>query len=75
MSCAEHVRLKKIYDEADRAWSRSRELVLSRALSIETSLRFRKELRQTRLKAADELYDHCVKCPNCKSSNSYFNPW
>ena len=42
--------------------------MLSRALSIETSLRFRKELRQTRLKAADELYDHCVKCPNCKSS-------
>jgi hypothetical protein len=43
--------------------------VLSRTtFSIETSLRFRKELRQSRLKAAEELYNHCVNCPNCKRS-------
>ena len=68
MLCAEHIRLKRIYDEAEGVWSRSRQLVLSRASSIKTSSLFRKELQQARLKAAEELYNHCVNCPNCKKS-------
>ena len=68
MSCDEHFRLKKIYDEAEHAWSRSQQLVLNGDLTIETSHGFRKALRQSRLKAAKELYDHFVNCPNCKRS-------
>ena len=68
MLCAEHFRLKKIYDEAEHAWSRSQQLVLNGAFTIETSHVFRKGLRQSRLKAAKELYDHYVNCPNCKRS-------
>jgi hypothetical protein len=62
MGCAEDLRLRQVYEAALRAWNLNRGV-----RSIDARSRLRKELLSARFKAADDLYDHSVKCPTCKA--------
>jgi hypothetical protein len=68
MGCAEDLRLRQAYEAALRAWNLNHSRFFNGVRSIDASSRLRKELLSARLKAADDLYDHSVKCPTCKMS-------
>jgi len=68
MACAEGVRLKDIYDAALCAWLRSRERLLNGVGLPRATHHYRKQLLQSRLKAANDLYDHSLTCRICKAS-------
>jgi hypothetical protein len=68
MACAEGVHLKEIYDAAFRAWLRSREYLLNGIGCPNTTYRYRKQLLQSRLKSANNLYEHSRTCRMCKAS-------
>jgi hypothetical protein len=68
MGCAEDLRLRQAYEAALRAWNLNHARFFNGVRSIDASSRLRKELLSARLKAADDLYDHSVKCPTCKMS-------
>jgi hypothetical protein len=67
--CPEEVRLGKAYDAALSAWSvwtrKNHVLAIGVQLSDARS-RLRRELIDARFKTANDLYDHCVRCPDCK---------
>jgi hypothetical protein len=74
MTCAEDARLKLIYETALSAWLNSRQKLFEGVRSSETASQFRKQLLHSRLKAADDLYEHTLTCPTCKASaNSRFD--
>jgi hypothetical protein len=68
MGCAEDLRLRQAYEAALRAWNLSHPSSINGFYSIHASSRLRRELLSARWKAADDLYDHSVKCPTCKMS-------
>jgi hypothetical protein len=68
MACAEGVHLKEIYDAAFCAWLSSRECLLNGVGLPKTTYRYRKQLLQSRLNAANSLYDHSLTCRMCKAS-------
>jgi hypothetical protein len=68
MGCAEDLRLRQAYEAALRAWNLNHSSFFNGVRSIDASSRLRRELLSARLKAADDLYDHSVKCPTCKMS-------
>jgi hypothetical protein len=65
--CPEEMRLQQAYDAALSAWKRNR-LLADRIYSIDAKARLRRELLDARFKAANALYDHSIKCPDCKLS-------
>jgi hypothetical protein len=74
MACAEDARLKEIYETALRAWLNSRLRLFEGVRSSETTFQFRKRLLQSRLKAANDLYEHSLTCPTCNArANSMFD--
>jgi hypothetical protein len=68
MTCAEDARLKQVYEAALCAWLNSRRKLFDGVRSKETAPEFRRQLLDSRLKAANELYDHSRTCPLCKTS-------
>jgi hypothetical protein len=66
MACPEDLRLRQVYEAALRAWNLYHSCCLNGAHSKDANSRLRRELLNARLKAADDLYDHSVKCPTCK---------
>jgi hypothetical protein len=66
--CSEEIRLRNAYDAALSAWKRNRQILGNGVYSIDRRSRLRRELLDARFKAANELYDHCVRCPHCKIS-------
>jgi hypothetical protein len=66
MGCAEDLRLSQAYEAALRAWNLNHSSFLNGEVSIDASSRLRRELLRARLKAANDLYDHSVKCRDCK---------
>jgi hypothetical protein len=68
MGCAEDLRLRQAYEAALRAWNLSHPSFINGFYSIDASSRLRREFLSARWKAADDLYDHSVRCPNCKMS-------
>jgi hypothetical protein len=68
MACAEDVRLKAIYDAALSAWLEYRRGKINGVLTPRTTFPLRKQLLQSRLKAANDLYNHSLSCPLCKTS-------
>jgi hypothetical protein len=80
--CAEDLRLRQAYEAALRrppefwwivfrtaaAWNLSHPSFINGFYSIDASSRLRREFLSARWKAADDLYDHSVRCPNCKMS-------
>jgi hypothetical protein len=66
MTCAEDLRLRQAYEKALRDWNSSRSNVLRGVRSTETSSAFRRQILTARLKAANDLYDHSLKCADCK---------
>ena len=67
MECSEDGRLRMIYEAALRAWNINSRILGGPPLSQNT-YRHRKDLLHARLRAAKELYDHSVSCPNCKAA-------
>jgi hypothetical protein len=68
MTCAEDARLKQIYETAMSAWLKRRQSFLEGVWSREDRSIVRKQLLQARLEAANDLYDHSLKCQECKAS-------
>jgi hypothetical protein len=68
MTCAEDLRLRQAYEKALRDWNSSRSNALRGVRSTETSSAFRRQILTARLKAANDLYDHSIKCAECKMS-------
>jgi hypothetical protein len=67
MACAEDARLKEIYETTLKAWLNSRLRLFEGVRSSETTFHFRKRLLQSRLKAANDLYEHSLTFPTCKA--------
>lgn len=67
MRCSEHLRLRQRYEAALHAWKLHQPDLVNGVYSLDTSRRFRRELLHARSKAANELYEHTVKCPKCKA--------
>jgi hypothetical protein len=65
MECPEETRLKQAYYAALSAWENFRFLANGVRL-IDSRSRLRRELLNARLKAAEDLHDHCISCPQCK---------
>jgi hypothetical protein len=63
-TCPEHKNLKRIYDDAVRAWQLHRILISDGSLKRAASLR--KELLFARRQAAERLYEHSIHCRVCK---------
>ena len=75
MICLEETRLRQAYDAALAAWEKNRRFLINGVYSIDYRSRVRRELLDARFTAANDLYDHCVKCPHCKiSRRSSFDP-
>jgi hypothetical protein len=68
VACSDDARLKQDYDAALRAWNFNQSSSINGVNSIDASSRLRRQLLSARLKAADDLYSHSVKCPVCKLS-------
>jgi hypothetical protein len=74
MTCAKDVRLKAIYDAALSAWLGRRQGIINGVRPPEATFQFRKQLIQSRWKAANDLYEHSLTCPTCQASaNSRFD--
>jgi hypothetical protein len=74
MACAEDVPLKAIYDAALSAWLGRRQGIINGVRPAEATFQFGKQLLQSRLNAANNLYEHSLSCPTCKASaNSRFD--
>jgi hypothetical protein len=67
MTCDEDVRLKAVYDAALCAWLKHRQGLLG-GPRRKTTFQLRKQLLQSRWKAAEDLYEHSLTCPICKAS-------
>ena len=67
MACSEDFRLRQIYEETLQVWNINRRTLDGPPLS-ESTYRHRKDLLHARLRAAKELYDHSVSCPDCKAA-------
>ncbi len=66
MPCAEETRLRLIYKAAVRAWSLNRYQLTKGVFPVEAVETVPKQLLSARLKAANDLYDHTVRCPSCR---------
>jgi hypothetical protein len=64
--CREEKRLREAYDAALFAWKRHSQFLGSGVYTINARSRLRRQLLDARFKDANDLYDHCVKCPDCK---------
>jgi hypothetical protein len=64
MACAEDLRLRQAYEKALRDWNSIRSNAFRGVCS--TSSAFRRQILTARLKAANDLYDHSLKCADCK---------
>jgi hypothetical protein len=67
MGCVEDLRLRQVYEAALRAWNLNHLTFFNGVRSSDASSRLRRELLSARFKAADDLYDHSLKCPICKA--------
>jgi hypothetical protein len=68
MTCAEDLRLRQAYEKALQAWDSSRSSLMRGVRSTETSSARRRQILAARLKAANDLYEHSLKCADCKMS-------
>jgi hypothetical protein len=68
MACAEEERLRQNHNEALRAWRLNHSGRVNGVDSVGSSLPVRKQLLGARLKAANDLHDHAVACPSCRTS-------
>lgn len=66
MVCTEDTRLRLIYEASMRVWNLNCSVLDGVRISGNT-YRHRKDLLNARLRAANELYDHSVTCPDCKA--------
>jgi hypothetical protein len=70
MACAKHLRLWQAYRAAVAAWKFNHPTLVNGDYSTEDTSRFRREMLNTRSRAATDLYDHSVKCPKCNMVKS-----
>jgi hypothetical protein len=64
--CPEEKRLWEAYDAALSAWKRHSQFLGSGVYTIDARSRLRRQLLDARFKGANDLYDHCAKCSDCK---------
>jgi hypothetical protein len=65
MACSEDVRLRQIHEEVLRLCNINRQVLDGVRLRV-AARRHRRDLLNARFKAANELYNHSVTCPECK---------
>ncbi len=72
MKCSEDSRLRQAYEAARREWNNTSS-VFEIIPSGETRKQLRKQLLRARTKAANDLYEHSVKCKMCRISKPSFD--